>query len=96
MRIILLICSVFCLSAYAAQPRSKTVLAEFQRQNPCPSTGKTKGACEGWIKDHITPLCAGGSDSVDNLQWQTVEDAKKKDAEEKRLCRLKYKGLING
>lgn len=82
----LLIFVFLCVSSQAAQPRSKAVLAEFQRQNPCPSTGKTKGACEGWIKDHKIPLCAGGSDSVDNLQWQTVADAKRKDVEERKMC----------
>lgn len=76
----------YVLTSHAAQPRSKTVLAEFQRQNPCPSTGKTKGACPGFVKDHIYPICAGGSDSVDNLQWQTVAEAKRKDVEEHKMC----------
>ena len=52
---------------------------EFQRLNPCPSTGKTYGACPGWIKDHIVALCKGGADAVWNMQWQTVAEAKAKD-----------------
>ena len=47
--------------------------------NPCPSTGKSYGACPGWIKDHIVALCKGGADAVWNLQWQTVAEAKAKD-----------------
>lgn len=76
-----------CLMPQAAQPRSKSVLAEFQRQHPCPSTGKTKGACPGYIKDHIVPLCGPGKDVVENLQWQTVEEAKEKDKLERKTCK---------
>jgi hypothetical protein len=59
--------------------RSRRVTEEFQRLNPCPSTGKTYGACPGWIKDHIVALCKGGADAVWNMQWQTVAEAKAKD-----------------
>jgi hypothetical protein len=59
--------------------RSHQVTEEFQRLNPCPSTGKTYGACPGWIKDHIVALCKGGADAVWNMQWQTVAEAKAKD-----------------
>ena len=36
--------------------------------------------------DHVVPLCAGGSDSVGNLQWQLKADAQRKDVAEKQLC----------
>lgn len=67
--------------------RSRTVPREFQRAHPCPSTGKTTGRCPGWIKDHVVPLCAGGADSVENMQWQTVQEAKAKDLQEWAQCR---------
>jgi hypothetical protein len=35
--------------------RSREVAAQFQREHPCPSTGKRWGACPGWVKDHIDP-----------------------------------------
>jgi len=38
------------------------------------------------VKDHRIALCAGGSDHPDNLQWQTVVEAKAKDREERRDC----------
>jgi hypothetical protein len=74
-------------SAYAKHSRSSVVKAEFQRQHPCPLTGKRRGACPGWVKDHVTPLCAGGPDAVSNMQWQTVADAKVKDRAERKMCR---------
>lgn len=70
-----------------ALPRSPAVKAEFQRQHPCPSTGKRTGACPGWVKDHVVPLCAGGADHPSNMQWQTVAEARTKDREEVRECR---------
>lgn len=74
------------MSATAAE-RSSTVRTAFQRENPCPATGKPRGPCPGWIADHVTPLCAGGPDATSNMQWITVAGAKVKDREDKRLCR---------
>ena len=51
---------------------------QFQHLHPCPSTGRTTGACPGYVRDHIVPLCRGGSDSVTNMQWQTTAEAKDK------------------
>ncbi|PYT04792.1 MAG: HNH endonuclease, partial [Acidobacteria bacterium] len=59
--------------------------SEFERQTPCPSTGKTRGACPGYVVDHITALECGGADTSSNMQWQTVADAKAKDRTE-RSC----------
>jgi hypothetical protein len=59
--------------------RSREVTREFQREHPCPSTGKQTGACPGYVKDHVVALCAGGPDVVSNLQWQTTAEGKAKD-----------------
>ena len=72
--------------ASAREYRSSTVKHEFQRQQPCPSTGRTTGACPGYIKDHIRALACGGPDSVENLQWQTTAEAKAKDKWERKGC----------
>jgi hypothetical protein len=80
--------SFLLLIACAPVPRSTAVLREFQRLHPCPATGKTTGACPGYVKDHIDPLCHSGKagDRVGNIQWQTTAAAKVKDEQERRLC----------
>lgn len=83
----LLICSMCMTVADATTKRSSAAKAEFKRANPCPATGERRGACLGYVIDHIDPLCAGGADHVSNMQWQTVADAKAKDKIEVRKCR---------
>jgi len=72
--------------AFAAD-RSSSARAEFVRANPCPATGEPRGACPGYVVDHVHPLCAGGADHHSNMQWQTVAEAKIKDREEINLCK---------
>jgi hypothetical protein len=75
-------------ASYAAnKDRDPHQRAAFVKQHPCPATGKTRGACPGYVVDHIKPLCASGADHPRNMQWQTVADAKKKDRLERRQCR---------
>ena len=59
--------------------RSKAAKDAFMRAHPCPSTGKTNGACPGYVVDHVQALKHGGADAPFNMQWQTTEDAKAKD-----------------
>lgn len=70
-----------------ASERSKARRAEFVRTVPCPETGITRGPCPGWQVDHITPLCAGGADRAENMQWLPVADHKKKTRQDIRYCR---------
>jgi len=59
--------------------RSATAKRSFERSHPCPSTGKTSGACPGYVIDHVVPLKRGGADAPTNMQWQTTAAAKAKD-----------------
>lgn len=59
--------------------RSEEAKDHFKKSHPCPSTGKSSGACPGYVIDHITPLKRGGADAPSNMQWQTEAAAKEKD-----------------
>src|SRR5947209_18365176 len=43
--------------------RGSETRREFQRQHFCPATGKTSGACPGYVRDHVVPVACGGPDS---------------------------------
>ena len=64
--------------------RSGNTKKVFQSLKPCPTTHSTTGRCPGYIMDHINPLVCGGPDTPDNLQWQTIAEAKAKDKWERR------------
>jgi hypothetical protein len=74
-------------SSAARQHRSHAARLAFERSHPCPSTGRHRGRCPGYVVDHIKPLSCGGADAPVNMQWQTIEDAKRKDKWE-RNCAL--------
>jgi hypothetical protein len=83
--VILALCVLMALPA-AADARSAAELLAFKRANPCPSTGHRRGACPGYVIDHVDPLCAGGPDHRSNMQWQTVAEGKAKDKWERKGC----------
>src|ERR1035441_8898995 len=59
--------------------RSPAARRSFQASHPCPATGKTYGACKGYVIDHVVPLKRGGADSPGNMQWQSLSSARAKD-----------------
>jgi 5-methylcytosine-specific restriction endonuclease McrA len=77
------------MTSAGAADRSRTLRAEFMREHPCPSTGKTRGPCPGWQVDHAVPLCLGGPavDARANLRWIEIEPHKAKTRDDVRLCR---------
>lgn len=87
--VLVLICVTFALSDVSACPpfRDRHQRAAFMQKHPCPATGKTYGACFGWVVDHIIPLACGGKDRPTNMQWQTLAEAKAKDVWEAKDCK---------
>ena len=82
----LAVCITLPFAASAKEYRSASVKHDFQLMHRCPATGRTSGACPGYVKDHVAPLACGGPDAVSNLQWQTIRDAKAKDEWETKGC----------
>lgn len=68
-------------------PRDRAEVRAFRAENPCPSTGLTRGRCDGWEVDHIIPLCAAGADKRENFQWISKEDHRFKTYVDVRECR---------
>jgi hypothetical protein len=64
--------------------RSSAAKHAFERQHPCPSTGKTSGRCPGYVVDHVKALECDGVDAPSNMQWQTIAEGKAKDRTEGR------------
>src|SRR5258707_14984650 len=59
--------------------RSAKAKRAFRQAHPCPATGRTSGACPGYVIDHVVPLKRGGADAPSNMQWQTTAEGKAKD-----------------
>jgi hypothetical protein len=74
------------LTANAESHRSQKAKNIFKYENPCPATGRNKGACPDYIIDHVIPLACGGLDEASNMQWQTKEEAAAKDKWERKGC----------
>jgi 5-methylcytosine-specific restriction endonuclease McrA len=70
--------------------RSAKAKADFKKLHPCPSTGRTKGSCSGYVIDHITPLACGGADDPSNMQWQSEAEGHAKDKWERDGCEIRH------
>jgi hypothetical protein len=70
-----------------ALPRDAAEKNAFRRDNPCPSTGRTKGACPDYQVDHKQALMNGGVDKPENMQWLGKDEHKKKTRADMRKCR---------
>ncbi len=82
--------------AALAQPieRNRAEVRAFRAENPCPSTGRTRGPCPAHQIDHPQPLCAGGLDHRSNMGWIRTEDHAFKTRVDVRECR-KLRKLAN-
>lgn len=78
---------LLAISLASAADRSAAARYQFKKHNPCPANGERFGRCPGYVIDHIVPLCSAGPDLPANMQWQAAEEAKAKDALERKICR---------
>jgi hypothetical protein len=56
--------------------RSAAAKRSFERQHPCPSTGRSSGRCPGYVVDHVRPLECGGADAratCSGRQWRQAK-----------------------
>ena len=72
-------CSSCARDARGRIKRSPEAKHAFRQSHPCPSTGRTSGACPGYVVDHKQALKHGGSATPANMQWQTKAEAGAKD-----------------
>jgi hypothetical protein len=89
--VVVLIALLLIFTASSADARDPAQVRAFRANHPCPSTGKTTGACPGWVVDHAYPLCAGGADLPSNMSWQEQRQSYIKDRIERELCQCKGK-----
>lgn len=68
------------VAAASPPPRLRAVIRAF-----LVATGYPQGR-PGYVVDHKIPLCAGGPDAADNLQWQPRAASYQKDVFERTLC----------
>lgn len=94
MRILIVLLSLAC-SVPAETVRSHKAIRDFRKVNPCPSTGLTIDSCPTHVIDHIIPLCLCQHvtkclqvlDKPENMAWQAIDEAHKKDRIEVNACR---------
>lgn len=84
----LLATSIASWTGEAKSVRDPKVRAEWMKTHPCPSTGKTRGACPGWQADHVRSLCSGGKDVPDNLMWLEVDQHRLKSLMDVKECAI--------
>lgn len=77
----LLAVPLFVLARDASQVR------KYRAEQVCPATGQYRGACPGYVVDHIMPLCLNGADDPSNMIWQPKAEALEKDKIEWAMCR---------
>jgi hypothetical protein len=76
-------------TTYAAEKPRAMTRAEFlfRAAQPCPVTGKTHGACPGYVVDRLIPVVCGGVDAPSNMRWLTMAEARAKAKWDRIGCR---------
>lgn len=71
--------------------RSSAAKRAFVKEHACPSTHKNELPCPGHVIDHKKSLDCGGKDEPENMQWQTIAEAKEKDKWERNGKNCKHR-----
>ena len=89
-----------CTVLYAASPGAATRPSDaeifFRLDNPCPSTGSTRGPCKGYVIDRVIPRVCGGVEAEENMRWATIAEAKAKAKWDRIGCRGGRKVVLPG
>ncbi len=89
--LLLLAVAVSPAPTFAKAKRSTVERHAFVKAVACPATDRHRLPCPGYQIDHITPLCAGGADHRNNMQWLTIEDHKAKTRGDVKSCKVLMK-----
>ncbi len=88
---------MLCAAIAAASPAFAQQVASTNEAEVCASDGRGGSAYSrahrtyrpgraGYEHDHIVPLCLGGADTEQNLAWQPLDEARRKDELERHAC----------
>ncbi len=80
------IAAILATACACPEKRSRTERAAFVAAHPCPVANNGRN-CPGHEVDHITPLCAGGADKSENMQWLTIDAHREKTRKDIAGCR---------
>jgi hypothetical protein len=89
-------CAFFPAVPSAAATRPSDAEIFFRLDNPCPSTGSTRGACKGYVIDRVIPRICGGAEAQENMRWATIAEAKVKAKWDRIGCRGGRKLVLPG
>lgn len=87
----LLIIALWLAFSSVADARDSSQVRKFRKTHICPSTENYSGPCVGFVVNHRRPLCLGGADLPENMEWQEYKESLKTDVLEREACKWKKK-----
>lgn len=90
------VCALLHAASSGAATRPSDAEIFFRLDNPCPSTGSTRGPCKGYVIDRVIPRICGGAEAQENMRWATIAEAKAKAKWDRIGCRGGRKLVLPG
>ena len=90
----LLIVLVLITQVFSRDPKQEYA---FKNANVCPSTGLYGDhPCPGYVVNHKYPLCLGGKDEAQNMEYQEIHASYRSDRLEREACawKKKYEAMV--